>query len=211
MRLREPLSGWIHFVGILLSIAALVVLVVVGHDSAWKVVAFSIYGGTLILQYNFSTLYHWVYGPNNQRLPLLRKLDHLSIYLLIAGTYTPFCLVTLRGPWGWSILGVIWGFALLGVVIQSIYINVNRIFTTIIYLGMGWMIVIALKPLLETLPLNGLWLLLAGGLAYSLGGVVYALKKPNFSKVFGFHELWHLFVLLGSFLHFLSILFYVAY
>lgn len=211
MRLREPLSGWLHFIGTLLSIAALVVLIVAGHGSAWKVISFALYGGTLILLYNFSTLYHWVSGPANERLTFLRKLDHLSIYLLIAGTYTPFCLVTLQGPWGWSIFGVIWGFALLGVIIQSIYINVNRLFTTIIYLGMGWMIVIAIKPLLETLPLNGLWLLLAGGVAYSLGGVIYALKKPNFSKAFGFHELWHLFVLLGSFLHFLAILFYVAY
>jgi len=210
IKLKEPTNGFLHFIGMLLSIAALVILILNGLDSPWKIVSFSIYGATLILLYNFSTLYHWLpkeYGGKNQ---LLRKLDHLSIYLLIAGSYTPFCLVTMNGPWGWSIFGVIWGLAILGVIVQSIYINVNRKITTALYIGMGWMIVIAIKPLMDNLPLNGLYLLVVGGILYSVGGIVYALKKPNLFKYYGFHELWHTFVLLGSFFHFLAILLYVA-
>ncbi|HTY13919.1 MAG TPA: hemolysin III family protein [Candidatus Omnitrophota bacterium] len=210
MNLKEPLSGSLHFLGMLLSIAALVVLVVVGRDSAWKVVSFSIYGATLILLYNFSTLYHWLPREAGGRFQLFRKLDHLSIYLLIAGTYTPFCLVTLRGPWGWSLFGVVWGLAVLGVLVQSIYINVNRWITTAIYLGMGWMVLIAIKPLIDTLPAGGIILLAAGGVLYSVGGAVHAAKKPNLFKYYGFHELWHTLVLLGSTAHFFSILLYVA-
>ena len=210
MKLKEPVSACLHFLGVILSIIALVVLLLNGQGSVWKTVAFSIYGASLILLYTFSIIYHSVpqsWGGENQ---IFRKLDHLSIYLLIAGTYTPFCLVTMRGPWGWSLFGVIWGLALAGILIQSVYINVDRRFTTLIYIAMGWMVVIAVKPLLETLNINGIRLLVAGGVVYSLGGVVYALRKPNLFRYFGFHELWHTFVLLGSFLHFLAIYYYVA-
>jgi hemolysin III len=210
MKLKEPLSGALHLLGMLLSILALVLLLLAGLDSVWKIVSFSIYGATLILLYNFSTIYHWVPKESGGKQQLFRKLDHLSIYLLIAGTYTPFCLVTMRGPWGWSLFGVIWGLALAGILIQAVYINVDRRFTTLIYIGMGWMVLIAVKPLLETLNINGIWLLVAGGVVYSLGGVVYALKKPNLFKYFGFHELWHTLVLLGSFFHFLAVYYYVA-
>ena len=210
IKLKEPVSGALHFAGALFAVAALVALVIIGHDSAWKVVSFSIYGATLFLLYNFSTLYHWLPKEFGEKGQILRKLDHLSIYLLIAGTYTPFCLVTLRGPWGWSIFGIVWGFAALGLLVQSVYINVDRRLTTSIYVGMGWIVVIAVKPLMDNLALNGILLLLFGGIAYTAGGVIYALKKPNLSKYFGFHELWHVFVLLGSFLHFLAILAYVA-
>jgi len=210
MKLKEPLSGALHFLGLMLAVIASVVLILSGLDSVWKIVSFSIYGATLILLYNFSTIYHWVPKELGGETQLFRKLDHLSIYLLIAGTYTPFCLVTMRGPWGWSLFGIIWGLALVGILIQSVYINADRRFTTLVYIGMGWMVLIAIKPLLETLNPNGILLLFFGGLAYSVGGVVYALKKPNFSKHFGFHELWHLFVLLGSFFHFLAIYYYVA-
>ena len=209
MKFKDPLSGSLHFTGAVFAAIAIVLLVQAGWGDAWKIVSFSIYGAAMLILYNFSTLYHWLPkeagGPNQ----LLRKLDHLSIYLLIAGTYTPFCLVTLRGPWGYSLLGVIWGLAIAGILVQSVYINVKRWITTLIYIGMGWMVVVAIKPLMDNLDVNGLYLLLAGGLSYSVGGIVYALKKPNISKHFGFHELWHVFVLLGSFCHFLSVLMYV--
>ena len=210
MTFKEPLSGALHFVGAILSIVATVILLLNGWDSLWKIISFSIYGVTLFLLYNFSTLYHWAPQKVGGEKQILRKLDHLSIYLLIAGTYTPFCLVTMRGPWGWSMFGVVWGLALIGVLVQSFYINVDRRFTTLIYLGMGWMILIAFKPLMNNLNPNGIWLLFLGGVAYSVGGVVYALKKPNISKYFGFHELWHVFVLLGSFFHFLAVYLYIA-
>lgn len=209
MKLKDPVSGSLHFAGAVFAAIAIVLLVKAGWGDAWKIVSFSIYGATMLILYSFSTLYHCLPkeagGPNQ----IFRKLDHLSIYLFIAGTYTPFCLVTLRGPWGWSLGGVIWGLAIAGILVQSVYINVKRWITTLIYIGMGWMVVIAIKPLMDHLDVNGLYLLLAGGLSYSGGGFVYALRKPNISKHFGFHELWHVFVLLGSLCHFLAVLMYV--
>ena len=210
MELKEPLSGALHFLGAILSVIALIFLILGGLDSVWKIVSFSIYGATLILLYNFSTIYHWVPKELGGEKGIFRKLDHLAIYLLIAGTYTPFCLVTMHGPWGWSLFGIVWGLALIGMLTQSICMNADRRFTTLIYIGMGWTILIALKPLLETLNPNGIWLLSLGGVVYSVGGIIYALKKPNLSKYFGFHELWHVFVLLGSFFHFLAVYYYVA-
>jgi hemolysin III len=209
MKFKDPLSGALHFAGALLSIAATVVLILSGLGDPWKIVSFSIYGATLFILYSFSTLYHWLPQEIGGKNQIFRKLDHLSIYLLIAGTYTPFCLVAIRGPWGWSLFGVIWGLAVIGMLVQSVYINVKRWITTLIYIGMGWMVVIALKPLFESLPLNGIYLLIAGGLSYSVGGIVYTVKKPNVSRYFGFHELWHIFVLAGSFLHFLCILMFL--
>jgi len=210
MKLKDPVSGALHLTGLVLSIAGLVLLVIIGRDSVWKIVSGAIYGGTLVLLYNFSTLYHWLPASAGGKSQLFRKLDHLSIYLLIAGTYTPFCLVTLRGPWGWSLFSVIWGFALLGIAIQSFHIDLDRRLTTLIYVGMGWLVVFALQPLAAAIPWNGIILLVAGGVFYSIGGVIYALKRPNLFKFYGFHELWHTFVLLGSFCHFLAVFFYVA-
>jgi len=209
IKLKDPLSGALHFLGAALSVAALVLLILAGYGDPWRTVSFSIYGATLIILYSFSTLYHWLPQEAGGKDQLFRKLDHLSIYLLIAGTYTPFCLVTMRGPWGWSLFGIIWGLAITGILVQSVYINVKRWITTLIYVGMGWMVLIALNPLLEALPLNGVYLLIAGGLSYSIGGIVYAVKRPNFSKHFGFHELWHIFVLAGSLFHFLCVLIFV--
>jgi hemolysin III len=209
MKLKDPLSGAFHFGGALLSVAAIVLLVLSGLGDPWKIVSFSIYGATLVALYSFSTLYHWLPQEAVGNSQLFRKLDHTSIYLLIAGTYTPFCLVTLRGPWGWSLLGIVWGLAVAGILIRHLNINTGRWVRTLIYVGMGWIAVVAVRPIFESLPLNGIYLLVAGGLAYSTGGIVYAAKKPNFSKAFGFHELWHLFVLMGSLLHFLCILIFV--
>ena len=141
---------------------------------------------------------------------IFRKLDHLSIYFLIAGTYTPFCLVPLNGPWGWSIFGVIWGLAVLGITLQAFYINVWRWLTTAIYVLMGWVIVVASKPLLHELPLQAFGVLLAGGILYTIGGVFYTLRKPNLSKYFGYHELWHALVLIASICHWTVIFFYLA-
>jgi hemolysin III len=164
----------------------------------------------MFLLYLFSTLYHWLPKEAGGKNQVFRKLDHLAIYLLIAGTYTPFCLNTLRGPWGWSIFGVVWGLAVVGMAIQGVFINVWRWLTTTVYVVMGWVIVLALKPLLANLSWNGFLLLLGGGVIYSIGGVIYTIKKPNLFKNFGYHELWHIFVLGGSICHFLALLFYVA-
>jgi hemolysin III len=209
MHLKDPVSGSLHFVGVFFAVVAIILLIISGWGDPWKIVSFSIYGVSMLLLYNFSTLYHWLPSGSGGPNQIFRKLDHISIYLLIAGTYTPFCLVTLRGPWGWSLFGVIWGLAILGILTKLFYINLPRRMTTLIYICMGWMVVFAIRPLIESLPSGGVLLLLAGGLAYSFGGVVYIAKKPNISKYFGFHELWHVFVLLGTFFHFLAVLVYV--
>jgi hemolysin III len=210
MKLKEPLSGMLHLIGAVLIIPATITLIILGNNSAWKVVSFSIYGASFFLLFLFSTLYHWLPQKAGGRFQIFRKLDHLAIYLVIAGTYTPFCLNTLRGPWGWTIFGIVWGAALFGIIVQSIYIDVWRWLTTLIYVIMGWVIVIALKPLVAVMPLDGIHWLAAGGIIYTIGGVVYTIKKPNLHPKFGFHELWHTMVLLGAACHYIAILRYVA-
>ncbi len=169
----------------------------------WKIVSFSIYGTTLFLLYTISTLYHSLRGRAKQ---IFRKLDHLSIYLLIAGTYTPFTLVTLRGVWGWWLFGVIWGLAVVGMALEALPQKGNRLLSVGVYILMGWLVLFALKPLLEALPFAGFIWLLLGGLFYT-GGIVFYLFDE---QVRHFHGIWHLFVLAGSISHYLTILLYVA-
>ena len=210
MRLKDPVSGLLHLIGAVLAIPATVILILLGLDSVWKIASFSIYGACLFMLFTFSTIYHCLPSRFGGKHQVFRKLDHLAIYALIAGTYTPFCLVTLRGPWGWTLFGITWGLAILGITLQSIFINVPRIITTSIYVLMGWMILIAIKPIMHYLPSTGILLLLLGGITYSIGGVIYTIKKPNFHKLFDFHDLWHIFVLLGAFFHFLALLLVVS-
>ncbi len=202
--LKDPLSGLTHCIGVVLSIVGLVLLVYRGAaaGNAWQVVAFAIFGASMILLYTASTLYHWL--PLSQKgTTILRKFDHGLIFFLIAGTYTPICLLPLRGPWGWSLFGCIWGLALVGIVTKIFWLNAPRWLSTVVYIAMGWLVAIATQPLLQTVPLGGVGWLLAGGLFYTVGAVIYGLKRPNpFPDVFGFHEIFHLFVLLGSFCHF---------
>ncbi len=206
LKLKEPLNGWLHLIGAVLAIPAMIILII-KSTSAWQVTAFAIYGATLFLLYLFSTLYHWLPKNAGGKYQVFRKLDHLAIYALIAGTYTPFCLVTLRGGWGWTLFGLVWGIALTGMILQAIYINLPRWLTTSAYVLMGWLIVIGLKPLINNLSVEGFKWLMAGGLVYSIGGIIYTIKKPNLFKGFGYHELWHCFVLGGSVLHFFAMLY----
>ena len=194
-----------HLVGAAAALVGLVIVVVVAAQQGdpWKIVSFSIYGATLFLLYTFSTLYHSLQGRAKR---IFRKLDHLSIYFLIAGTYTPFALVTLRGAWGWTIFGIIWGLVVVGIVLESLPQKGNRIWSVAVYILMGWLILIALKPLLKALPAGGFIGLLLGGIFYTGGLIFYALD----SRVQHFHGIWHLFVLAGSVSHYLTILFYVA-
>ena len=202
----EELANTItHGIGVGLSIAGLVLLVVRAamHGDAWQVVSFSIYGSSLILLYLASTLYH---GFRSERIKrVLRLLDHSAIYLLIAGTYTPFVLVTLRGPWGWTLFGIIWGLAILGVTFKLIFGHKYEMLSTVFYVLMGWVVIIAIKPLIAALPAGGLAWLVAGGLAYTGGVVFYAWEKLPFN-----HAIWHGFVLAGSLFHFLSVWWYLA-
>jgi hemolysin III len=193
-----------HLIGAALALIGLVLLVVsAAHQGdPWKIVSFSIYGITLLLLYTFSTLYHSLKGKTKK---VFNKLDHLAIYLLIAGTYTPFSLITLRGSWGWSIFGAVWCLAIAGIILDALPRKGQRILPVIIYIFMGWLIIIALSPLLRNLALTGFILLLSGGVFYTVGVIFYVLDK----KVRHFHGIWHLFVLAGSITHYFTVLLYV--
>ncbi len=201
----ERFNAVSHLIGAVLALAGTVVLVVlaaIGGDP-WKVVGVSIYGASLVLMYSSSTLYHGVRGRAKD---VLRKLDHQSIYLLIAGSYTPFCLVTLRGPWGWSLLGVVWGLAIVGSLQDLRPRNDARVLSVVIYLLMGWAAVVALVPMLDALGRAGFAWVASGGLFYTVGIVFYALD----ARLKHAHGIWHLFVLAGSAAHFIAILVYVV-
>ena len=201
---EETVNALTHGLGALFSLGGLAVLVVMAarHGDAWHIVSCSIYGATLVLLFASSTLYHSC--RDEQTKHICRIVDHSSIYLLIAGTYTPFVLVNLRGEWGWSLFGVIWGLALAGIVFQIFFVHRFRVVQTLIYLAMGWLVVVAVKPLFDHVPRPGLLWLLFGGLCYTAGTVFYLWKKLPYH-----HAVWHLFVLGGSICHYFAILFYV--
>lgn len=207
---KEPISCYSHLLGALLSIVGLVALIVQSAGSPWHVVGFSVYGASLILVYSASTIYHWLaLSPRGD--DLLKRFDHAAIFVLIAGTYTPVCLVILRGGWGWSLFGVVWGLALAGVALKLFVAHLPRWSTATLYVGMGWVAVVAVVPLVRNLHLGGLMWLLAGGILYTLGAVIYAVRRPDpFPHVFGFHEVFHLFVLAGSMIHFAFMMRYIA-
>lgn len=210
--LREPVNSLTHFAGALLSVAGLIVLLVLSAGEPWRTVSFAIYGATLITLYTASTLLHALkVNPKAQKR--LRIFDHAAIFLLIAGSYTPITLVTLRqgnGIWGWSLFAAAWAIAILGVGFKIFWIHAPRWLSTAIYLLMGWLVVVAIVPITQLLPAGGMLWLALGGAFYSVGAVIYALKRPDFFPgVFGYHELWHLFVLAGSACHFVMMLLYV--
>jgi len=201
---EETINALTHGLGALLSLGGLAVLVATAsrHGDAWHIVSCSIYGATLVLLFTSSTLYH---SFRSERIKHgFRIVDHSSIYLLIAGTYTPFLLVNLRGAWGWSLFGVIWALAMAGIVFQVYFVRRFRLAQTLIYLAMGWLVVVAVKPLFDHVPRPGLLWLLFGGLCYTAGTVFYLWKKLPYH-----HAVWHLFVLGGSICHYFAILFYV--
>lgn len=214
-KVRDLMSGLTHCIGAALSLIGLVILIVFASiwGDAYDVVSFTIFGIGLFLLYLFSTLYHWL-NISERGLKVFRKLDHIMIYILIASSYTPICLGPLRGAWGWSIFGVVWGFAILGIIFSSIWIKAPRIFSTGIYLIMGWVVLFAIYPLIRVFQeanlLYSLSWLLIGGIFYTIGGVIYALKWPKITfKHFGFHEIFHVFVMLGSACQYWFILKYV--
>lgn len=202
----EKFNTLTHLAGALLALAGGVVLIVLGAQSGdvWKIVSFSIYAATLLLLYTISALYH--NAAQGRRKALLQKLDHNTIYLLIAGSYTPFSLVSLHGPWGWSLFGVVWGLALLGMVQETWLTKNSRRWSLPIYVVMGWVAIVAIMPLVKVLSWSGFAWVAAGGLAYTLG-IVFYLHDEKFRH---WHGIWHLFVLAGSALHFCAVLLYVA-
>jgi hemolysin III len=210
---RDKLYSWseelshalTHGLGIVLGIVGLVVLVAQAtlYGDVWHIVSCAIFGGSLVLMYTASTLYHSIRSDSAR--PVLHAIDHAMIYVLIAGTYTPFTLVTLRGPWGWSLFGTTWAMALVGAAFKTFHTGRFEKLSLAIYLIMGWCIVIAIKPLIHAMPSGGIILLILGGLAYTVGVIFYVWERLPYH-----HMIWHLFVLAGSVLHYFAVLLYVV-
>ena len=193
----ERFNAWTHLVG-----ATWLIGIAVLQGDPWKIVSLTIYGFTLLLLYSISTLYHSVRGKAKT---VMRKLDHLSIYLLIAGSYTPFCLVSLRGPWGWSLFGTVWGLAVIGMLQEIKPRSEARVMSIVIYAVMGWIVLVAVKPLLASLGTAGFAWLAGGGAFYTIGIIFFAYD----SRFRHWHGIWHLFVIAGSLMHFVAVFFYV--
>lgn len=193
-----------HGIGAALSIAGLVISVVMaaGTGSATKVVSFAIFGTSMILLYTASTLYHAFTHKKTKQV--FQYADHIAIFVLIAGTYTPIALILLGGAWGWTLFGLSWGLAVAGIVYEVVFMNKYKWISISIYLAMGWLVVVAIKPLMEVMPFGLFMWILAGGLCYTLGSIFYLIEKIKF-----FHFIWHLFVIAGTICHFFGLIFYL--
>lgn len=201
---EEVAHALTHGVGAIAAIVGLVFMLIwaVSYGDTFHIVSASIYGASLILLYLASTLYHAFPWPRVKAF--FQQMDHAAIYVLIAGTYTPFALVNLRGAWGWTLLAVVWSIALIGVIMEVAMKERKKWLSLSLYLGLGWMALVVIQPMLETVEAGGLWLLLAGGLAYTFGVIFYVWKSLRFH-----HAIWHVFVLAGSVLHFFSVFYFV--
>lgn len=201
---EEIANGITHGVGLTLSVAGLAILITLAllQGEPRRTVSVSIYGATLVLLYLTSTCYHSVQAPRAKSV--LRILDHSAIYLLIAGTYTPYTLVSLRGPWGWTLFGITWGLSVVGIACKVACMHRFRILSLLVYLGMGWLVLVAVKPVLASIPLGGIAWIVAGGLCYTGGTVFYAWRRIPYH-----HAVWHIFVMAGSICHYFGILLYV--
>ena len=207
---REPVNALTHLSGAVLSLIGTIILLRNASLFINPVVIASIliFGLSLVMLYTTSGVYHLVYTTDAILLKL-KKLDHSMIFILIAGSYTPFCLLSLDGFWQWSIISIVWALAIIGILLKIFWIQMPRWLSTGLYIGMGWIAVFALKPLYASLSSGGFFFLVLGGVMYTIGGIIYGTKKPNFSPNFGFHEIFHIFVMLGSFCHYWAIFKYV--
>ena len=208
-KLRDPVSGLTHLGAAILSLFGLIALIIITWGDTPKLVSVIIYGVTLIAMFSASATYHMTIS-SPKVIEILRKVDHSAIYLLIAGTYTPFCMNAFSGFWKWGLFSIIWSLAIIGVGIKIFIIRAPRWVNAGIYLIMGWLIVIAAGEMGRTLPANTITWLIIGGVIYTLGAVIYITKKMDFKPdIFGFHEVWHIFVILAAAAHYISILSYI--
>jgi len=208
--MREPVSGLTHFFAGIVAIAGLIALLVVGRGNTGKQISLLIYGISLLLMFFASAAYHLVQA-SPERLQVLRKVDHSAIYVLIAGTYTAFCYSCLEGAWRWGVLAIIWGLAITGVIVKVFVINAPRWVNAGVYVAMGWLALLIPREMIMSLPVGALVWLTLGGVIFTLGAVVYITKKPDFVPgVFGFHEVWHIFVIIGCLCHYIGVLMYIA-
>jgi hemolysin III len=209
-RLKHPFSGLSHLAGAIISVVGLVVLLVAAQGKPWHTVSFAVYGATLIFLYVASALYHLLRLPQDHEERLL-GLDRAAIYTLIAGTYTPICLIALPTAWGWSIFGIVWGLALAGIIIDiALRRKTPDWLQALLYLVTGWVVVVAVGPLFQSLPLAALLWLGAGSLIYTVGAVICVINKPHLSPRFNAHDLWHTLVIAGSVCHFIVMLQFIA-
>lgn len=208
--LREPVNALTHLFGAVLSLIGTIILLSNStlFVNPMAIASILIFGLSLVMLYTTSGIYHLVYTTDAILLKL-KKLDHSMIFILIAGSYTPFCLLALDGFWQWSIISVVWTLAIVGILLKIFWIQMPRYLSTGLYIGMGWIAVFALKPLYASLSSGGFFFLILGGVMYTIGGIIYGTKKPNFSPNFGFHEIFHIFVMLGSFCHYWAVFKYV--
>lgn len=210
--IREPINAFTHLFGAALSFIGTILLLTLGGKgyplTTTAVISVIIFGLSLVALYTTSGIYHLV-NATDKVLLKLKKLDHAMIFILIAGSYTPFCLLSLTGVWQIVIITTVWSLALLGITLKIFWINMPRWLSTGFYIGMGWIALFALKPLYASLSLGGFIWLVLGGVMYTIGGIIYGLKKPNISPNFGFHEIFHIFVLLGSACHYWAVFNYV--
>ncbi|HNA89330.1 MAG TPA: hemolysin III family protein [Anaerolineales bacterium] len=205
-KLREPVNSLTHWGGAILALIGLVALLIVGWDTPAKVISFVIYGLSLIFMFSASATYHMV-RVKDKALEIFRKVDHAAIYTLIAGTYTPFCINAFEGFWKWGMLSIIWSLAIIGIIVKIFYIRAPRWLNAGIYVIMGWLSLAAAGQMLASLPAWVLTWLIIGGVTYTLGAVVYMTKIFNFKPgVFGFHEVWHIFVLLAAAAHYIAVM-----
>lgn len=209
-KLREPVSAITHLAAASISLIGLIILIIFGWGDNQKIITFSIYGISLILMFTASGTYHLVIARDTIILNL-RKLDHSAIYLLIAGTYTPICVYFFNGFWQYGMLILIWSLAIIGIAVKLFVINAPRWITAGVYLVMGWLAIMGVQEILRTMPLAAIIWLVVGGLFYSLGAIIYITKFLDFFPgTFGFHEVWHIFVILGAFSHYFVILKFIA-
>jgi hemolysin III len=202
-RFRDPFSGFSHLLGALTGLAVLCFLVIQAslHGDIWQITSFAVFGICMMLMFGSSALYHLAQGSDDKILKL-KRIDHMAIFAMIAGTYTPICLVSLRDSFGWTLLIIVWSLALAGILLKIFWIAAPRWLSTLIYLAMGWACVFGLSTMQQVMPAASFDWLFYGGIAYTIGAVIYATKWPDpWPKSFGFHEIWHLFVLAGAFSH----------
>ena len=204
---RDPISGLTHALGAVLSVVGLIFLLYEGFQAGklYHMIAFLIFGLSMVALYTSSSLYHLLNGSESL-INRLRKLDHSMIYVLIAGTYTPLCLIALDGGWRWGLFSTIWGLTAVGIIVKLFWMNAPRWLSTLFYLFMGWIAVLIFPKLSSVLPTGAFAWIVIGGAAYTIGAIIYAIKKPDpIPNIFGFHEIWHLFVMAGTFSHFWAI------
>ena len=212
-KFRDPISGLTHLIGAFLSLIGMIILIKLSifNGNSWALFASLVFGISLILLYTASSTYH-IAKASEKVINVLRRIDHSMIYILIAGTYTPICLLALKGKLGLTLFIIIWALAFTGIIFNMCWFNCPRKLSTLFYIIMGWLVIFFIVPIIKAISINGFMWLLMGGIFYTVGGVIYALKWPKIhSKYFGFHEIFHIFVMLGSFCHFYLMFKYVMF